>query len=218
MPSKAPEALDIVVIETQFLRRVTDLDDARTSKAAAERALKCGERCGPSLIAWWSDASSPGLKWHALTVELRGKAESAELAIARLERAVSEVKERKEAYVNTARGEASAEVSKTYAQLRPLQKALPAIADRLRRTDLNAPMRGIVNRLLVSKVGGVVKPVDPIVEIVPAEDQLVVQARVRLAGIGFLKIGQKARVKLAAYAYSIFGSMGEWPRRSPRTR
>jgi adhesin transport system membrane fusion protein len=65
----------------------------------------------------------------------------------------------------------------------------------------------VINRLLVTTVGGVVKPGEPIAEIVPAEDLLVIEARIRPQDIGFVQPGMLARIKLTAYDYSIFGSM-----------
>ena len=68
-------------------------------------------------------------------------------------------------------------------------------------------MRGIVNRVFVNTVGGVAKPGDPLVEIVPADDPLIVEAMVSPKDIGFVLVGQIARVKLTAYDYSLFGAM-----------
>ena len=60
--------------------------------------------------------------------------------------------------------------------LRAIEQGLPALEDRFDRTALKAPVRGIVNRVFVNTVGGVAKPGDPLVELVPADDPLVVEA------------------------------------------
>ena len=88
-----------------------------------------------------------------------------------------------------------------------MRKALPALADRVERTYVRAPMKGVVNRVLVTTLGGVIKPGEPLVELVPSDDVLVVEAQVRPQDIGFVKMGQSANVKISAYDYSIFGSM-----------
>ena len=81
------------------------------------------------------------------------------------------------------------------------------LADRVERTYVRAPMKGVVNRVLVTTLGGVIKPGEAVLELVPSDDVLVVEAQVRPQDIGFVKIGQSANVKISAYDYSIFGSM-----------
>jgi adhesin transport system membrane fusion protein len=105
------------------------------------------------------------------------------------------------------KAEASADLAKTMQDLSPLQKTMPALADKLDRTTLKAPVNGVVNRVLVNTTGGTVKAGEPIVEIVPSDDVLVVEARIRPQDIGFVKLGQEAKVKVTAYDYSIFGSL-----------
>ena len=207
---RARQASDLLVLDAQFAQRSKELDDSKVSKETAERTLKLLLEERDIVSRMVERGLEPRLELVRLDgriSELTGKVESTVLAIQRLQSAVTEISAKRDAYLRTFRGDASAELGKTYGELRPLQKSLPAFADKVLRTDLRAPMKGIVNRVLVSTVGGVVKPGDPIVEIVPADDQLVVEARVRPADIGFVKIGQKARVKLTAYDYSIFGSM-----------
>jgi adhesin transport system membrane fusion protein len=105
------------------------------------------------------------------------------------------------------KSEISAELAKTSLELNPLKKSLPALADRVDRTYIKAPMKGIVNRVLVNTLGGVLRPGEQVLEVVPADDVLVVEAQIRPQDIGFVKVGQSANVKISAYDYSIFGSM-----------
>jgi adhesin transport system membrane fusion protein len=79
------------------------------------------------------------------------------------------------------------------------------LQDRLDRTEVRAPMSGVVKQLMVSTVGGVIQPGMDLMEIVPEEDQLVIEARVRPADIAFLRVGQAATVKLSAFDFSIYG-------------
>ncbi|MDP2816374.1 MAG: HlyD family efflux transporter periplasmic adaptor subunit, partial [Rectinemataceae bacterium] len=95
----------------------------------------------------------------------------------------------------------------TVAELNALRQSLPALADRVSRTEIRAPMKGVVNRVFVTTLGGVIRPGDPIVEVVPADEELVIEALVMPQDIGFVKLGQLARVKITAYDFSIFGAM-----------
>ncbi len=125
----------------------------------------------------------------------------------RTEARVDEARGKLESLKRQAKTEASSELSKTAMELNPLRKALPALADRVERTYVRAPMKGVVNRVLVTTLGGVIKPGEAVLELVPSDDVLVVEAQVRPQDIGFVKIGQSANVKISAYDYSIFGSM-----------
>lgn len=68
-------------------------------------------------------------------------------------------------------------------------------------------MDGVVNRLLITTLGGVVKPGETIMEIVPADDRLLISARVKPSDIAFIKVGQSARIRITAYDSSIFGTL-----------
>ncbi len=94
--------------------------------------------------------------------------------------------------------------------------ALPALEDRMARTEVRAPVAGIVNRVMVATVGGTVRPGEPLVEVVPGGDRLVIDARVRPQDIAFVHPGQAATVKLTAYDASVYGSLvGHVERISP---
>lgn len=105
------------------------------------------------------------------------------------------------------RAQASESLATTRAEIAAQSEALPALADRLRRTELTAPVTGLVNRVLVSTIGGSIRPGEPLVEIVPAGDTLIVEANVSPADIAFIRLGQKANIKISAYDYSIYGTL-----------
>ena len=84
---------------------------------------------------------------------------------------------------------------------------LPALRDKLDRAELRAPIAGTVNRLLVNTVGGVVRAGEPLVEIVPLDDTLVVETRMSPRDIGFIRPGQAATIRLTAYDSAIYGGL-----------
>src|SRR4051812_20761902 len=85
--------------------------------------------------------------------------------------------------------------------------AIPALAEKLARTSVRAPLDGRVNRVLVTTVGSAVPPGQPMIEIVPSEDNLLVEAMVKPKDIAFVRIGQRARVNITAYDPSVYGSL-----------
>lgn len=82
-----------------------------------------------------------------------------------------------------------------------------ALEDQVTRNAIRSPINGIVQRLLVNTVGGVVKPGDNLIEIVPTEGGLLIEAKVKPSDIAFLYPGQKAIVKVTAYDFAIYGSL-----------
>ena len=103
------------------------------------------------------------------------------------------------------RATAANELATAQAELADRQRALPALADRMQRTVLRAPLAGRINRVLVTTRGGSVRAGEPVVEIVPSEESLLVEARVTPADIAFVRLGQHARVAITAYDRSVYG-------------
>ena len=103
--------------------------------------------------------------------------------------------------------EARERLAKVIADLGVLIEAEVAAADLVRRTELRAPVRGIVNTINVSTIGAVVQPAVDIVEIVPLDDTLLVEARIRPQDVAFIRPDQAASVKLTAYDYTVYGDL-----------
>lgn len=140
-------------------------------------------------------------------VQAEAAVQAAEQAVRRAEAAVAEA-QRGVAAVETRFANRAAEaLAATRAELASRSGQQPALADRLARTQVRAPMAGIVSRLRVTTPGAAVTPGEPLVELVPAGDKLLVEAKVAPADIGFVAAGQKARVRISAYDYSIYGAL-----------
>ena len=148
--------------------------------------------------------------------QARGAADGTALAVRRARAAVAEANSGLRSVRDKYRSQAFSELTAARGELAGQGKALPALQDRVRRTELRAPISGIVNRVLVATVGGSVRPGEPLVEVVPLDDTLVVEADVKPADIAFIHPGQRATVKLTAYDYSIYGALdGRVERISP---
>jgi adhesin transport system membrane fusion protein len=105
------------------------------------------------------------------------------------------------------RNAARQELNQTMSELTGLSESSVALEDRVNRTAVRSPVRGTIKQLLVHTVGGVIAPGMSLVEIVPIEDTLLVEARIRPANIAFLRPGQEAIVKFTAYDFHIFGGL-----------
>ena len=92
-------------------------------------------------------------------------------------------------------------------KLNVLNQGAVALNDRVDKAQVRSPVRGRIQRLLANTVGGVVQPGKDIVEIVPLDDTLVLDARVQPRDIAFIRPGQLANVKFTAYDFSIYGGL-----------
>lgn len=97
--------------------------------------------------------------------------------------------------------------SETQGQLASLRQRLKQAQDQLSRTQLLAPMRGVVNKLSLTTIGGVVRPGEEIMQIIPLDEELFVEAQVKPRDIAQVRLGQAASVKLSAYDYTIYGTL-----------
>ena len=135
----------------------------------------------------------------------RGDRDQAAAQIQRIHAAISESQSKAQEVEREFRNRARSELSETNAKLDALGEGSVALSDKVKQSVIRSPMKGTVQRLLVKTVGGVVQPGRDIVEIVPSEDTLLIEARVLPKDIAFLRPGQDALVRLTAYDYAIYG-------------
>ena len=136
-----------------------------------------------------------------------GELEAAELALPRIEAQLQEVSQRREEKQAAFRADALGQLTRARVELAALQQSSKGRADTLARTTVRAPVNGIVKTVSVTTIGQVIKPGSDLVEIVPINDTLLVEARVRPSDIAFLRPGQPALVKLTAYDFSLYGGL-----------
>jgi len=101
----------------------------------------------------------------------------------------------------------SAELSETMSRLSALNEGDRALADKVAKADIKSPVRGTIKRLLVNTVGGVVQPGKEVVEVVPLDEALILEAQITPRDIAFLRPGLKATVKFTAYDFAIYGGL-----------
>jgi adhesin transport system membrane fusion protein len=125
----------------------------------------------------------------------------------KVEREVSDLKGQLLEAKNTYYQEVNDQIAKNSSELASLNQKLAQKQDALYRTDLKSPVRGIVKNLSVTTRGGVVKPGETIMEIIPLDDQLFVEAEIKPRDVAFLSPGLPATVKVTAYDYAVYGSL-----------
>lgn len=127
--------------------------------------------------------------------------------VLRLQRQLAETRSQITNLVNNFFSQAQNELSQVRAELEASKNQLAQRRSLLEQTELRAPLNGIVKDVRVHTVGGVVRPGDDVLQIVPVEDDLLIEARVNPRDIAFLSIGQQVAVKIDAYDPSIYGDL-----------
>lgn len=136
-----------------------------------------------------------------------GEAKAASAQSDRIRAAINEAEKKiQEAELNV-RNQSRVELAETRAKLSNLEQGQVALADRVKLAEVRAPVRGTVNTLMTNTVGGVVQPGKDILDIVPADDTLLLEVQINPRDIGFLHFGQKAEVKFTAYDFAIYGGL-----------
>ncbi len=207
---RAEQAAQAAMMQAQVAQRLKEKEEAKIAIQTARRSLAAAreERSMlENLVAQGLEPRIELVRIERVISEAEGREQSAQVTVERLQQAIVETQARRDTAQQQFRAQARDELTKSIAELRALEQGMPALEDRFDRTTLKAPVRGIVNRILVNTVGGVARPGDVLIELVPADDKLVVEAMVNPRDIGFVQVGQVARVKLTAYDYSIFGAM-----------
>ncbi len=147
------------------------------------------------------------LQSQSRATELRSEIATTRVSISRANAGLQEAQERVNEAESSLKADASAELSIVQPEIASLLETMQTGEDRVNRTEVRAPVKSSVKDIKVNTIGGVIKAGEDIVELVPVDDALVVEARVRPADIAFISIGQSARIKITAYDYSIYGDL-----------
>ncbi len=139
--------------------------------------------------------------------ELEGQLATTAHSVPRVEAGIREAERLIEDARLAFKRDAQKEYNERSAELRIVEQSIMAARDRVVRADIRSPVSGIVNTLHVTTIGGVVRSGEPLIEITPIDDSLLVQAKIRPQDIAFIHPGQKALVKITAYDFSIYGGL-----------
>ncbi len=209
--SRLSELQTMVAINQQQLQqRQQELSEMEARKTSAERSLEYSRqelaKTRP-LLATGAVSEVEVLRLERDASRSRGDAEQAAAQIERVRAAIGEAQRKMQETDLTFRNEARKEMADVMGKINALNEGAVALADRVDKSQIKSPVRGRVQRLLANTVGGVVQPGKDIVEIVPLDDALVLEAKVQPKDIAFIHPGQASMVKFTAYDFSIFGGL-----------
>jgi adhesin transport system membrane fusion protein len=139
--------------------------------------------------------------------EIEGELDSVTLSIPRYQSSIDEARFKKQKELLDFSNKAKKELNEVNAEISRIKEAQTALGDRVKRTTLRSPVKGIVQRLHTNTVGGVVSPGNKVVEIIPQEDSLLIELKIKPADIAAVHVDQTARLKFSAYDFAIHGSL-----------
>ncbi|MBE9608334.1 HlyD family type I secretion periplasmic adaptor subunit [Chitinilyticum piscinae] len=198
------------VARQQAAQRSQEMNEVRARRDQAAQSYELTQR--------ELDATRPLLKSGAVSevdilrlerdlARYRGERDSAAAQLPRIQAAIGEFTRKVQEVELTFRNQARSELAETMGKLNSLSEGSVALADRVKQSEIRSPMKGIIKRLHANTVGGVIQPGKDIVEIVPADDSLLLEAKVLPKDIAFLRPGQKALVKFTAYDFAVYGGL-----------
>ena len=139
--------------------------------------------------------------------EIEGELDSVTLSIPRFQSSIDEARFKKQRELLDFSNKAKKELNEVNAEISRIRETQTAWQDRVTRTTLRSPVKGIVQRLYTNTIGGVVSPGNEVVEIVPQEDSLLIELKIKPADIASVHEEQTARLKFSAYDFAIHGSL-----------
>ncbi len=200
----------IAVLEAQAKQRKQETAEMRSRRKQLERSLQLAREelsITQPLARSGVVARIDLIRIERQVADLEGEINTIRLTIPRLQTAAKEAKQRVQEVVLSAKTDISNELNRVRAEFNSVTETLLAGEDRVTRTAVRSRVRGTVKEIKQNTVGGVIRPGEDIIEIVPLDDTLLVEAQIRPADIAFLRPGQESMIKIAAYDFSIYGGL-----------
>lgn len=200
----------LAIAQQQLAQRQQDLVEMRAKREQASRAYESTAKELAYTKPLLKDGAVSEVELLRLEREAGrffGEREMASAQISKTQAAVAEASRRVQEISLNFKSEARKDLSETLARLNVSSAGGVGLADKVDKSSLRSPVRGTVKRLLFNTVGGVVQPGRDIIEIVPLEEHLLLEAKILPKDIGFLRPGDRALVKFTAYDFSIYGGL-----------
>ena len=203
-------AAKLQMLQEQLNQRKQELAELRSRQEELTRTSGLLQRelsMTKPLVAQGAVSEVEVLRLQRQSSEMGGNIDATRIAIPKIESKIAEAKKAIEGEQLTFRNTARGELIEAYAKLESINANSSALMDRLQRTAVRSPVRGTINQIKVNTVGGTIQPGMDLIEIVPLEDSLLVEARIKPADIAFLHPNQQAVVKFTAYDFTVYGGL-----------
>lgn len=201
---------EIAILERQREQRHREYEEGLVDQVTADETLKilAEERAMITpLVTSKMEPVTTLLSLRRSEAEWQGRQVRAQAVTRRLKTGLAEIDDRIRATRSRFETAALTDLALTTAELAALKPVLPALQDRAIRAQIKSPAKGIVNRIYRSTIGGLAAGGEDLIEIVPLEDSLLVEAFIRPEDIAFLRAGQPVKVKITAYDFARYGGL-----------
>ncbi|MES2547798.1 MAG: HlyD family type I secretion periplasmic adaptor subunit [Pseudomonadota bacterium] len=186
------------LIEVQFKREIAE----KTYESAAKELA-----ANKPLLASGAVSEIDILKLEREATRARGDIDQARAQGNRIQVSISEARRKVVEAEQNFRSKVRTELNDTTAKLNSITETSVGLTDRVKQATLKSPVNGTISRLFYNTVGGVIQPGKEVLEVVPTDDALVLETKVEIKDIAFLRPNQDAVVKLTAYDYTIYGTL-----------
>ena len=206
----AEQAAKTQVLRQQLVQRESELKELRSRAERLAEQLVLVDRevtITSPLVKKGVVSEVEVLRLEREQTRTRTELEQARLSVPRVQSAIEEARSKLTDVDAAFRAQAGAELAQAQGELAKISEQMPALEDRATRTIVRAPMDGTVKTIPNRTNGGVEQPGSPMVEMVPVEDRLLIETRLKPSDIAFVSVGQRAIVKVTSYDFSIFGGL-----------
>ncbi|WP_120632153.1 HlyD family type I secretion periplasmic adaptor subunit [Ruegeria sp. EL01] len=201
---------EIAILERQRQQRHREYEEGLVDQVTADETLKvlAEERAIMApLVERHMEPATTLLALRRSEAEWKGRKVRAKAVTNRLKTGLDEIDDRIRATRSRFRSAALTDLAFATAELAALQPMLPALRDRAARAQVRSPVRGVVNRIHRTTIGGLARSGEDLIEVVPLDETLLVEAYVRPEDIAFLRAGQPVKVKITAYDFARYGGL-----------
>ncbi len=208
--SKAELAAQQAAIRNQMTQRQEELREIQAAEVQFRTTLELTTRelnVTKPLLASGAVSDVDIIRLERDVANLTGELRRSQANIARAQAAISEANNKLRETELTMLNRWQSQLAESRAKLESLTEAEAGLADKVKQTEIRSPVRGTVQRLYFNTLGGVITPGRDVLEIIPLDDQLIIEARIPPKDIAFIRPGQTAMIKFTAYDFAVYGGL-----------
>lgn len=202
--------LEIKLLKSRYEQKIQEIAEMGTKKKKLETNLALAREQISIAKPLVEKKVYPRVDFISLerdVASLKGDIRTLEIGIPRARKEADEIRKKQSHRIAEFRSKAADEINKRRMELKSQLEAIAAGKDRVTRTDVRSPVRGTIKQININTIGGVIRPGETILEIVPLDDTLLIESKIRPADIAFIRPNQKAMIKISAYDFSLYGGL-----------
>ncbi|OZA04619.1 MAG: secretion protein HylD [Methylophilaceae bacterium 17-44-8] len=198
------------IARDQMVQREKELIEVQFKKEFAEKTYESANKelaANKPLLASGAVSEIDILRLEREATRARGEIDQARAQGNRIQVSISEAKRKIVEAEQTFKSKVRTELNETSAKINSLTQTRVALTDKVKQSTLTSPVNGKVSRLFFNTIGGVIQPGKEVMEVVPTDDSLILETKVQIKDIAFIRPEQAAIIKLTAYDYTIYGTL-----------